>query len=119
MHVFLPGVGSRLAAAEGTLKQARASRALIASSPTCAAGCTCSLPASPWALSCFVFFIATPCRALMFDREIRGQLAMLMGGRAAEELTCDAGGSRSFQLQPSRGSTATARALPSPCLVAQ
>ncbi|KAI3426962.1 hypothetical protein D9Q98_006906 [Chlorella vulgaris] len=29
-------------------------------------------------------------RALMFDREIRGQLAMLMGGRAAEELTCDA-----------------------------
>jgi len=31
------------------------------------------------------------CRALMFDREIRGQLAMLMGGRAAEELTCEAG----------------------------
>ncbi|KAL4443397.1 hypothetical protein ABPG75_011134 [Micractinium tetrahymenae] len=29
-------------------------------------------------------------RALLFDREIRGQLAMLMGGRAAEELTCDA-----------------------------
>ncbi|KAL4429196.1 hypothetical protein ABPG77_010175 [Micractinium sp. CCAP 211/92] len=28
-------------------------------------------------------------RALLFDREIRGQLAMLMGGRAAEELTCD------------------------------
>ena len=28
----------------------------------------------------------------MFDREIRGQLAMLMGGRAAEELTCEAGG---------------------------
>lgn len=27
-------------------------------------------------------------RALMFDNEIRGQLAMLMGGRAAEELTC-------------------------------
>jgi len=24
----------------------------------------------------------------MFDNEIRGQLAMLMGGRAAEELTC-------------------------------
>jgi len=29
-------------------------------------------------------------RALMFDSEIRGQLAMLMGGRAAEHLTCDA-----------------------------
>ncbi|PSC75856.1 ATP-dependent zinc metalloprotease FTSH 9, chloroplastic [Micractinium conductrix] len=29
-------------------------------------------------------------RALLFDREIRGQLAMLMGGRAAEELTCEA-----------------------------
>lgn len=29
-------------------------------------------------------------RALMFDSEIRGQLAMLMGGRAAEALTCDA-----------------------------
>jgi cell division protease FtsH len=29
-------------------------------------------------------------RALMFDREIRGQLAMLMGGRAAEEVSCDA-----------------------------
>lgn len=29
-------------------------------------------------------------RALMFDTEIRGQLAMLMGGRAAEALTCDA-----------------------------
>lgn len=28
-------------------------------------------------------------RALMFDSEIRGQLAMLMGGRAAEQLTCD------------------------------
>lgn len=27
-------------------------------------------------------------RALMFDSEIRGQLAMLMGGRAAEQLTC-------------------------------
>lgn len=27
-------------------------------------------------------------RALMFDNEIRGRLAMLMGGRAAEELTC-------------------------------
>ncbi|EIE21197.1 ATP-dependent metallopeptidase Hfl [Coccomyxa subellipsoidea C-169] len=27
-------------------------------------------------------------RALLFDTEIRGQLAMLMGGRAAEELTC-------------------------------
>ncbi len=27
----------------------------------------------------------------MFDREIRGQLAMLMGGRAAEEVSCDAG----------------------------
>ena len=27
-------------------------------------------------------------RALMFDTEIRGQMAMLMGGRAAEELTC-------------------------------
>ena len=27
-------------------------------------------------------------RALMFDNEIRGQLALLMGGRAAEELTC-------------------------------
>ena len=27
-------------------------------------------------------------RALMFDNEIRGQLATLMGGRAAEELTC-------------------------------
>ncbi len=27
-------------------------------------------------------------RALMFDNEIRGQMAMLMGGRAAEELTC-------------------------------
>lgn len=26
----------------------------------------------------------------MFDREIRGQLAMLMGGRAAEQLTCAA-----------------------------
>lgn len=26
----------------------------------------------------------------MFDREIRGQLAMLMGGRAAEEVSCDA-----------------------------
>lgn len=26
----------------------------------------------------------------MFDREIRGQLAMLMGGRAAEELSCEA-----------------------------
>lgn len=25
----------------------------------------------------------------MFDREIRGQLAMLMGGRAAEEVSCD------------------------------
>lgn len=24
----------------------------------------------------------------MFDNEIRGQMAMLMGGRAAEELTC-------------------------------
>ena len=31
------------------------------------------------------------CRALLFDREIRGQLAMLMGGRAAEEISCDAG----------------------------
>lgn len=29
-------------------------------------------------------------RALMFDSEIRGQLAMLMGGRAAEQLTCHA-----------------------------
>lgn len=29
-------------------------------------------------------------RALMFDCEIRGQLAMLMGGRAAEQLTCGA-----------------------------
>lgn len=29
-------------------------------------------------------------RALMFDSEIRGQLAMLMGGRAAEHLTCAA-----------------------------
>lgn len=29
-------------------------------------------------------------RALMFDSEIRGQLAMLMGGRAAEQLTCGA-----------------------------
>ena len=29
-------------------------------------------------------------RALMFDCEIRGQLAMLMGGRAAEQLTCSA-----------------------------
>ena len=28
----------------------------------------------------------------MFDREIRGQLAMLMGGRAAEEVSCDSGG---------------------------
>lgn len=27
-------------------------------------------------------------RALLFETEIRGQLAMLMGGRAAEELTC-------------------------------
>lgn len=27
-------------------------------------------------------------RALMFDSEIRGQLTMLMGGRAAEEITC-------------------------------
>ena len=36
--------------------------------------------------------IVGACRALMFDREIRGQLAMLMGGRAAEELTCEAGG---------------------------
>lgn len=27
-------------------------------------------------------------RALLFDTEIRGQMAMLMGGRAAEELTC-------------------------------
>lgn len=27
-------------------------------------------------------------RALMFDSEIRGQLSMLMGGRAAEQLTC-------------------------------
>lgn len=27
-------------------------------------------------------------RALMFDSEIKGQLAMLMGGRAAEQLTC-------------------------------
>lgn len=27
-------------------------------------------------------------RALLFDSEIRGQLAMLMGGRAAEEVTC-------------------------------
>ncbi len=27
-------------------------------------------------------------RALMFDSELRGQMAMLMGGRAAEELTC-------------------------------
>lgn len=24
----------------------------------------------------------------MFDSELRGQMAMLMGGRAAEELTC-------------------------------
>lgn len=29
-------------------------------------------------------------RALLFDSEIRGQLAMLMGGRAAEQLTCHA-----------------------------
>ncbi|GIL68468.1 hypothetical protein Vafri_21728, partial [Volvox africanus] len=29
-------------------------------------------------------------RALMFDCEIRGQLAVLMGGRAAEHLTCAA-----------------------------
>ncbi|KAG1677023.1 hypothetical protein FOA52_001192 [Chlamydomonas sp. UWO 241] len=29
-------------------------------------------------------------RALMFDAEIRGQLAVLMGGRAAEALTCEA-----------------------------
>lgn len=27
-------------------------------------------------------------RALLFDSELRGQMAMLMGGRAAEELTC-------------------------------
>ena len=27
-------------------------------------------------------------RALMFDSEIRGQLAILMGGRAAEMITC-------------------------------
>ncbi|WIA29776.1 hypothetical protein OEZ86_012250 [Tetradesmus obliquus] len=33
---------------------------------------------------------STEDRALMFDREIRGQLAMLMGGRAAEQLTCAA-----------------------------
>eukprot|EP00775_Hariotina_reticulata_P009472 gene9472-9637_t len=31
---------------------------------------------------------STEDRALMFDSEIRGQLAMLMGGRAAEQLTC-------------------------------
>jgi cell division protease FtsH len=29
-------------------------------------------------------------RALLFDAEIRGQLAMLLGGRAAEQLTCGA-----------------------------
>lgn len=29
-------------------------------------------------------------RALMYDCEIRGQLATLMGGRAAEQLTCTA-----------------------------
>lgn len=29
-------------------------------------------------------------RALMFDSEIRGQLSVLMAGRAAEQLTCDA-----------------------------
>lgn len=28
-------------------------------------------------------------RALMFEREIRGQLAVLMGGRAAEALSCE------------------------------
>eukprot|EP00878_Enallax_costatus_P029091 GHUV01031495.1.p1 GENE.GHUV01031495.1~~GHUV01031495.1.p1 ORF type:complete len:113 (-),score=37.08 GHUV01031495.1:492-830(-) len=32
--------------------------------------------------------LSTEDRALMFDSEIRGQLAMLMGGRAAEQLTC-------------------------------
>jgi cell division protease FtsH len=40
-------------------------------------------------------------RALMFDSEIRGQLSMLMGGRAAEQLTCasvSTGGSNSCQL---------------------
>lgn len=33
---------------------------------------------------------STDDRALLFDSEIRGRLAMLMGGRAAEMLTCDA-----------------------------
>jgi hypothetical protein len=44
------------------------------------------------ALMKFPFILLMVCltedRALMFDSEIRGQLAMLMGGRAAEQLTC-------------------------------
>lgn len=48
------------------------------------------IPRSGGALGFTYIPPATEDRALLFDREIRGQLAMLMGGRAAEELTCDA-----------------------------
>jgi ATP-dependent Zn protease len=33
----------------------------------------------------------------MFDTEIRGQMAMLMGGRAAEELTCGQVRAKSYE----------------------
>lgn len=48
------------------------------------------IPRSGGALGFTYIPPTTEDRALLFDSEIRGQLAMLMGGRAAEELTCDA-----------------------------
>lgn len=46
------------------------------------------IPRSGGALGFTYTPLKTEDRALMFENEIRGQLAMLMGGRAAEELTC-------------------------------
>ncbi|KAL3136616.1 hypothetical protein ABBQ38_005856 [Trebouxia sp. C0009 RCD-2024] len=46
------------------------------------------IPRSGGALGFTYTPLKTEDRALMFDNEIRGQLATLMGGRAAEELTC-------------------------------
>eukprot|EP00884_Botryococcus_braunii_P002352 jgi/Botrbrau1/12117/Bobra.0186s0035.1 len=46
------------------------------------------IPRSGGALGFTYIPAKTEDRALMFESEIRGQLAMLMGGRAAEEVTC-------------------------------
>lgn len=67
------------------------------------APCTCCQPTCQRTPQCKNLFISTACgggrftyvpeggdgdRALMFADEIRGRLVTLMGGRAAEMLTC-------------------------------